>query len=297
MQRRYVTLDVFTDIRFAGNPLAVVLDADHLDTASMQTIAREFNYPETVFVRPASNPAHRARLRIFTPLIEHPFAGHPTIGTAVLLGLRDSAGGRQEFVIEETAGDIACRVDVEAPDRGRARFVAPRLPVQVGEPPGRAVIAAALGLDEADIGFDGLEPARWSAGIPFVFVPVRRLEAVARSRPDPARFEPVFAGDVPGAACVFCPETVKLKHDFHVRMFAPGMGIPEDPATGSAAAALAGLLSAHLADGEHTFLIEQGVEMGRASSIEMALRRRGGRIEEVTIGGAAIVVAEGLLEA
>jgi trans-2,3-dihydro-3-hydroxyanthranilate isomerase len=113
MRRRFVTLDVFTDRRFAGNPLAVVLDAEHLDTADMQAIAQEFNHPETVFVSAASDPAHRARIRIFTPRRELPFAGHPTVGTAVLLGLRDGGGLDRHIVLEEEIDALHARNECE----------------------------------------------------------------------------------------------------------------------------------------------------------------------------------------
>src|SRR2546421_9260906 len=146
MRRRFVTLDVFTDKRFAGNPLAVVLELDGLETAAMQTIAREFNLSETVFVQPPENKAHRAKLRIFTPANELPFAGHPTVGTAVLLGRLDGGAAPREIVLEEGIGPVKCLVEPVAADRGRARFTLPQLPAAAGEAPDNATIAAALGL-------------------------------------------------------------------------------------------------------------------------------------------------------
>ena len=128
MRRRFVTLDVFTDRRFAGNPLAVLLDAEHLDTADMQAIAQEFNHPETVFVSAASDPAHRARIRIFTPRRELPFAGHPTVGTAVLLGLRDGGGLDRDIVLEEEIDAVRCTLETSVNGGGRARFTIPQLP-------------------------------------------------------------------------------------------------------------------------------------------------------------------------
>ena len=147
MQRRFATLDVFTERRFAGNPLAVVLDAGGLDTAAMQAIAREFNHPETVFVLPPQDPAHRARLRIFTPARELPFAGHPTVGTAVLLG----AAGRQHAPAARSCwrkaiGPVRCTIEASSGERGRVRFVLPQLPAEVGPAPDEATIAAALSL-------------------------------------------------------------------------------------------------------------------------------------------------------
>src|SRR3979490_1409326 len=145
MRRRFVTLDVFTDRRFAGNPLAVVLDAEHLDTADMQAIAQEFNHPEPVFVSAASDPAHRVRIFIFTPRRELPFAGHPTVGTAVLLGLRDGGVMGRDIVLEEGIGPVLCTLETSADDGGRASFTIPQLPAEVEPVPADAIIAIALG--------------------------------------------------------------------------------------------------------------------------------------------------------
>lgn len=299
MKRRFFTLDVFTQRKFAGNPLAVVLEPDGLDTPAMQTIAREFNHPETVFVFPAADTKHRAALRIFTPAAELPFAGHPTVGTAVLLARLDGAEAAREFILEEKIGNVSCRFEPGAEDGGYVRFTIPSLPSGAGDLPGITEIAAALSLAPADIGFDGAAPSRWSAGLPFSFMPLKNLDAVARCRPDPAHFEKVFGIGGPGKVFLFCEQAAESGHDFHARMFAPGMGIPEDPATGSAAAAFAGLLAAsgRYGDGEHDVRIEQGYEMGRPSLIELSLSIRGGRLTSASIGGGAVVVTEGTITA
>jgi trans-2,3-dihydro-3-hydroxyanthranilate isomerase len=291
MRRRFATLDVFTDRRFAGNPLAVVLDADELDAAAMQAIAREFNHPETVFVFAPADPAHRARVRIFTPARELPFAGHPTVGTAVLLGARD--GGGRDIVLEEGIGAVRCTLESTSGGGGSARFTIPQLPAEVGPAPDDATIAAALGLAPAEIG--ELRPARWSAGIPFTFVAVAGLAAMARCRPDPAKFDAAFGAG--GAAYVFCGETVEPGHAFHARMFAPGMGVPEDPATGSAAAAFAGVLAPRLGEGTHTIAIEQGYEMGRPSLIRLVAVVEAAGLVSASIGGDAVIATEGTIEA
>jgi trans-2,3-dihydro-3-hydroxyanthranilate isomerase len=297
MRRRFTTLDVFADRRFAGNPLAVVLDAEGLDAVAMQAMAREFNHPETVFVLAPREADHRARLRIFTPLQELPFAGHPTVGTAVFIGLRDGAGAGREFVLEEGIGPVRCALEACTGGHGRARFIVPQLPAAAGAVSDHATIAAALGVEPAEIGFGDFRPARWSAGIEFTFVPVAGLAAIARCRPDPACFDGAFGAG--GAAYVFCGETIEPAHCFHARMFAPGMGIPEDPASGSAVAALAGLLAVHgaLADGEHAIAIEQGYEMGRPSLIRLAATVAAGKLVSASIGGDAVVVTEGTIEA
>jgi trans-2,3-dihydro-3-hydroxyanthranilate isomerase len=290
MRRRFATLDVFTDRRFAGNPLAVVLDAEELDAAVMQAIAREFNHPETVFVFAPADPAHRARVRIFTPARELPFAGHPTVGTAVLLGARD--GGR-DLVLEEGIGAVRCTLESMRGDGGSARFTIPQLPTEVGPTAAAATIAAALTLAPSDMGED--RPARWSAGNPFTFVPIAGLAAMVRCRPDPAKFEAAFGAG--GAAYVFCNETVEPGRNFHARMFAPAMGVPEDPATGSAAAAFAGVLARRLSDGTHTVVIEQGYEMGRPSLIHLTAEVAAGRLVSASVGGDAVIVTEGTIEA
>jgi trans-2,3-dihydro-3-hydroxyanthranilate isomerase len=295
MRRNFVTLDVFTDRRFAGNPLAVVLDPDGLDTAAMQAIAREFNHPETVFVFPPAERAHRARVRIFTPARELPFAGHPTVGTAVLLGLRDGAAAGREIVLEEGIGAVRCVLEAGAGGAGRIRFALPQLPAAAGAVPDNATIAAALSLTAAELG--ELPPARWSAGVPYTFVPLATRAAVARCRPDPAKFDAAFGAGGPGAAYVFCRETVEPGHAFHARMFAPGMGVPEDPATGSAVAAFAGILAPRLPDGNHDIVIEQGYEMGRPSQIQLAMTMQAGKLMSAAIAGDAVIVTEGMIEA
>ncbi len=299
MRRRFVTLDVFTNRRFAGNPLAVVLDAEDLDPAAMQRIAREFSHPETVFVLPPADPAHRARLRIFTPAAELPFAGHPTVGTAVLLARLDGWSGPRDVVVEEGIGAVRCRAGMTDRDCGNGSFALPRLPAEVGPGPDPAAAAAALSLAPAEIGLDGLRPARWSAGLAQNFVPIRSLAAIARARPDPASFEETFAIGGLAVAYLYCGEASEPGRDFHARMFAPGIGVPEDPATGSAAAAFAGLWAAQAPrpDGTHLLRIEQGCEMGRPSLIEITASTAGGKLAAASIGGAAVVVTEGTIEA
>jgi len=297
MRLRFVTLDVFTQKRLTGNPLAVVVDADGLEQAQMQAVAREFNLPETVFVNQPGDPAHRAKLRIFTPAAELPFAGHPTVGSAVLLGCMIGCNTR-DFVLEEPIGLVRCRVIPHGHGGGHARFGIPRLPVEAGPGPDNETAAAALNLARDEIGFADFRPQRWSAGVALTFVPVRSLDAIRRARPDGARFDAAFGRDGPAMAYLFCAETRNTGNDFHARMFAPSLGIPEDPATGAAAAAFAGMLSAAggLPDGRHDFCIEQGYEMGRPSLIELGLERANGRLIAATIGGHAVIVSEGTIE-
>jgi trans-2,3-dihydro-3-hydroxyanthranilate isomerase len=295
-RRPFTTLDVFTERRFTGNPLAVVHDGAGLDTGVMQAVAREFNLPETVFVLPPNEPGHRARVRIFTPARELPFAGHPTVGTAVVLALRDGLA-EGEIVLEQGIGPVRCRVDGCRRDHGHAGFELARLPEAVGPEPDRNTLAAALGLAPGDIGYAGFSPAIWSAGNPFLFVPVNGLAAIARARPDMAHWDAAAAGAI--GVFLFCGETADRRHAFRARMFAPQSGITEDPATGSAAAAFAGLLArdAGLPDGSHQFGIEQGYEMGRPSLISLAFTSRGGAVAQASIAGHAVVASEGTIEA
>ncbi len=298
MHRRFVTLDVFSSRRFTGNPLAVVLDAEGLETDAMQAVAREFNLAETVFILPPQDAAHRVRLRIFTPATELPFAGHPTVGTAVLLN-RIDGGGAREFVLEEGIGPISCATASLDAECGRARFQLARLPEELGEGAGRETIGAALGLAPEEIGFDAFRPSLWSAGISFTFVPVRSLDALRRCQPRLEHWEAAFTRHERSSAYVFCRETVEPGSAFHARMFAPRLGVYEDPATGSAAAAFAGALLrfAPPGDGEHDVVIEQGYEMGRPSLIALSVTVEDGRLAGAAIGGEAVTVTEGTIEA
>lgn len=297
MRYAFATLDVFTARRFAGNPLGVVFDADALDAATMQAIAREFGFPETVFVLKPQAAGSTAAVRIFTPAMELAFAGHPTVGTALVLTLRRAAG--TEVALEEKIGLVKCTVAADGTDRGRASFVIPALPKQAGAPAGNQAIAAALGLAAEDIGFDGHQPVKWSVGNSFTFVPVRDIGAVRRCRIVEAAWDAAFESGGRTFAFIFSKETEDAANSFHARMFAPRAGVPEDPATGSAAAAFAGFCaqSLSLADGEHRLVTEQGYEMGRPSLVELRVTMQGGALASASVGGPAILVTEGTIEA
>jgi len=299
MPRRFVTLDVFTCDALAGNPLAVVLDCDGLDTDRMQAITREFNLSETVFVLPASDPRQRADIRIFTPGRELPFAGHPTVGTAVLLGHIDNDGRPDAlaFGIKEQVGIVSCTVEIRGEGRGYARFRLPRLPEVWGEGKDAAPCAWAMGLQPEEIGFERHVPSRHSAGVPFDLIPVASLDALARSTPQPDAFGKVFGDSDHPAVYVYTRDPNPGPRGFRARMFAPGLGVTEDPATGAAAAAFAGALMQcePLGEGEHGIRIEQGVEMGRPSVIGLQLTIRQGALVSAEIGGEAVIVSRGEL--
>lgn len=296
----YYILDVFTQIPFAGNQLAAVRDCEHLSSAQMQAIAREFNFSETIFILPPVDPVNSARLRIFTPVAEIPFAGHPTIGGAILIAQMDAAEmlGQRELLIalELGAGLVTCEVRKVKDRTIRAVFDAPVLPRLLAAPE-VAVAAAALGLTPEEIGFDAHRPSVYSAGTAFAFVPVRSREAVSRSRPVPERWDRLVGPQQCIGAFVYCKNDRDEAAHVHARMFAPHYGVPEDAATGSAAAAFGGVCldSEKPGDGEHQVIIEQGVEMGRPSEIVLTITVRGGALERVSVGGSAVVVASGTL--
>jgi trans-2,3-dihydro-3-hydroxyanthranilate isomerase len=303
VRRKFHTLDVFTEVTLAGNPLAVVLDSDGLDTARMQAIAREFNLSETVFVQAPRDLVNTAKLRIFTPSRELPFAGHPTVGTAILLAeLRASELlGREDVrvVLEETIGTVACTVRHLKDHAPRASFGLPQMPAFVEDLGSAEDIAAALGLTPADLEIGTHRPGRFSAGVAFGFVALAGRAAMERVQPDLSRWQAAFGGGGREAVYVFCTETVRREHAYHTRMFAPAMGVSEDPATGGAVAAFAGVLTRddRLKDGDHTLIIEQGFEMGRPSLITLGLEVAGGALKSASIGGAAVLVAQGIIDA
>lgn len=302
MPRRHVVLDVFTSRPLEGNPLAVVLDADGLDTTAMQRIAREFNLSETVFVLPAERPGHSARLRIFTPGRELPFAGHPTVGATALLALERFGAVERPIdsmvVVEEPVGVVRAAVRLAPGAAPYAEFDLPRLPKPVvRDLPAKGHFADALGLDATEIGFENHVPTAFDAGVPFAFVPVAGLDAIQRVKTDRGRIAAAFGRAEPLALYVYCRETVRHDSAFHARMFDVEFGIGEDPATGSAAAAFAGVLARFDAptDGVHKYRIEQGFEMGRPSLIDLVVEVAGGDVGAGRIGGSVVVVAEGTL--
>jgi len=302
MTRKFHTLDVFTDTEYAGNPLAIVPEADGLDGAEMQRIAREFNLSETVFILPPENKAHSARVRIFTPGRELPFAGHPTVGAAIQLGLQKTGGSdRAEdliIVLEEGVGPVRIGVRLRPGKAPFAELDVPVLPEDLGEAAPNDRLAAALGLAPNDIGFENHIATQYSSGVPFTFVPVRDLDAIGRAAPQLQHWREAFGDNDHPNAFLYCRQTIHNDSAFHARMFAPTMGIPEDPATGAAAAAFAGVVTRfdEPRDGLHSGIIEQGFEMGRPSNIFQELEIEAGKLCKVRIGGHAVSLMEGMIE-
>ena len=292
------TLDVFTDRRFAGNQLAVVEDADGLSSDEMQAVAREFNLSETVFLLAPRDPVNTARARIFTPRAELPFAGHPTVGAAILIAQRRApellARHDVVVVIEEAIGVLRCEVMRSKSGVAYAQFALPGLPRRLGPAPPRAALAQALSLDEQDIGFGAHEPTRFAAGPSFLFAPLRSQDALSRARRGACFAEIVGAAD---GAYLYALGEAHEATAIEARMFANGHGIDEDPATGSAAAAFAGVAMAYERphDGEHEIFISQGRAMGRPSRITLRMSVAESALEAVAIGGQAVIVSEGRL--
>lgn len=297
----YHILDVFTERAFGGNPLAVVMDADALTTADMLAISREFNLSETVFVLQPTSPGHTARVRIFTPSKEIPFAGHPTLGTAALLAeLRMPViNGERDAIIalEEEIGSVRVGVRLRQGAAAFAEFDAPKVwaePLDLGEP---EQIAAAIGLITNEIGFENHKPMLLKGSSAFGYVPVANLDAMSKIRVTPTHWSRAFTDRGVDGVYVYCRQCVRGQASFHARMFAPDLGIPEDAATGSAAIGFARVIHEFdvLPDGTSKRAIEQGLEMGRPSAITLTVTVARGRLEGVRIGGHAIRVAEGTL--
>jgi len=292
----YSICDVFTETRFGGNPLLVVPDARGLSDALMQRIAREFNFSESTFVLPAEH-GHTRRVRIFTPAREVPFAGHPNVGTAFVLAARGELGAlddetRVEF--EEQAG----LVPVSIRRRGAqlwCELSAPE-PLVLGAEVPASLVAAATSLDEGDVVAQTHVPCVASVGLPFVMAELANRSALERARIRIEGFDAI-------AALGLMPDLhlyVQSGDDFDLRtrMFAPRDGVPEDPATGSANCALAGLLHRldRSGDGIRRLRIAQGVEMGRPSVLETTSEKRGGTVVATRIGGCSVMVAQGQLD-
>jgi trans-2,3-dihydro-3-hydroxyanthranilate isomerase len=295
MQRRYVTVDVFTDRAFGGNPLAVVLDAGGLSTAQMQAIASEFNYSETTFVLPPRDPANNAQVRIFTVNQEIPFAGHPNVGTAFVLATQ-AAKPLERLLFEEGAGLVPVEILKQDGRVVGAELTAPQSLTKLTQFSAEQA-AAVVSLSSADIRTDRHPPQIVSVGLPFLTVELASRDALRRARPDAAAFARTFPCDGSDAVYLYTRDVPAAEAcDLQARMFHPGSsGLSEDPATGSATVATAALL-AELSgerDAELALRIGQGVDMGRPSLLLTRVRKANGVIASAHVGGACVPMMEG----
>jgi trans-2,3-dihydro-3-hydroxyanthranilate isomerase len=302
MKLAFHTLDVFTTRKFGGNPLAVVLGADALTTEQMQTITREFNLSETTFVMAPIDRDHTARVRIFFPRGEMPFAGHPVLGTAVLLAeLKQKPGCSFEskITLELMAGVTPVTVTRIA-DRVNGLITAPAIPsLEAAPPPPDGVVAQALNLQNSEIGFDGHATVITRGAIGFLCVPLKSRDALAKAKVLEPHWSKIIA-EIPGldAAYLYARGGHGPNASFCARMFAPTGGIPEDPATGSATVQLAAQLlhAERLKDGRHTWIMEQGYEMGRPSDLRLEADVNSGKLTAVRVGGSVVHVMSGEID-
>lgn len=295
MQRRYVTIDVFTDRLFGGNPLAVVLDAAGLSTAQMQALATEFNYSETSFVLPPVDPAHHARVRIFTPRRELPFAGHPNVGTAFALA-QAWPDAPETLLFEELAGLVPVRLLRQEGQVVGAELTAPEMLTRHGTLPVGAV-AECLSLPPGDILIERHGPEIASVGLPFVVVELVSRAALRQAVPDLAAMARTLSQRGSGAIYLYtrAVEASERATDLQARMFIHADGMVEDPATGSATAAAVALLADLLPgpDAELSLSVRQGVDMGRPSLLQARAVKQGGVVRLVHVGGRCVPVMQG----
>ena len=304
----FVTADVFTPVPFTGNPLAVVFGADALPTETLHAITREFNYSETVFVFPPNNPSNTRRVRIFTPEEELPFAGHPTVGTAHILvasGEVAAVGDTVTVILEEGVGPVPVRVTVRDGVPVNAQLTAAMLPEERNTPATVQELADILSLSTDDFVGGTHAPMAVSCGIPWLVVPLINADAVKRARIRMEPWERVLKGTWGAWPFVFAQtdgviDSTAPAHargvDIVSRAFLPGAAVPEDPATGSANACLAGYLAARTPrDGELQWDVAQGVEMGRASRLHIEASKHDGTITAIRVGGATVLVNEGTM--
>lgn len=300
MNLTFSTVDVFTDRQFGGNPLAVVHEADGLSTEQMQQIAAEFNLSETTFILPPKDDDNTAEVRIFTPRMELPFAGHPNVGTGFVLARLGESYGRpisdHVMFFEEKAGLVRIDLLKDGDDVFGARLAAPQA-LSIGEDVSLKAVAAACGLAPDDIETSNHHPLTISCGVMFTCAEVKSRAALAAAEPNPEVFKTELAEEAATGIHLYCPASDD-RADIEARMFAPLQGIMEDPATGSANVTLIGLL-AHLdpaEDVQATIAISQGVDMGRPSLMTATAEKKGGVVTGTWIGGNCVPVMTGEIE-
>jgi trans-2,3-dihydro-3-hydroxyanthranilate isomerase len=296
----YLTVDVFTSTRFEGNPLAVISDARGLSDAAMQKIATEFNYSEVTFVLPPEDPGNSARVRIFTPTMEIPFAGHPNVGTAYVLGQQVELFGRpvgEKLRFEEKAGIVEVDLKRSGGKVAAAAIRAPQ-PLTVGDTIAEETVGRCISLDPGVIVTTTHAPVFASVGLNFAVAELKGLESLAAARPNLAGFQAAAGRQTTSGhdfSLFVYARSADNPWNIRARMFAPLDNVPEDPATGSASAALGAYLVslATDADMDVRITIEQGVEMGRRSIIALDVVKSGGIVTDIFISGGCVSVMRG----
>jgi trans-2,3-dihydro-3-hydroxyanthranilate isomerase len=309
MRYQFYTADVFSDRIFGGNPLVVFPQAQGLSSEQMQKVAREFNLSETVFVFPPETNGGTRRLRIFTPAVELPFAGHPTVGTAYVLAAIGEIALSKEvttIVFEEGVGAVPVKILTQAGKPVYSELTAAQLPQFGSPPPAVAELASMLSLETAELLNNEDYPQAISCGIPFLFIPLRDRTALAKAKLNRDRWQQLLSNYWTTSVYIFCYEPELPGSSIRARMFDPAFGIEEDPATGSAATALAGYLGSRdrqalqeayrTSDGTLKWTIEQGFEMGRPSILQVEADKINNQIQEIRVGGASVLVSEGTIE-
>ena len=298
MKYQFFTLDVFAQQKFEGNQLAVIPNAEGINDSQMQKIAREFNYSETVFIT-RGDSKFSWNVRIFTPISEIDFAGHPNIGAAILLAniIEFNVQEKIKLVFRERVGDIPITVHYETSKPAYAELEVAQLPQNGPNPPTKDQIAESIGLDISDVD-SNQEISAYSCGLPFLYVPILSLEGIKKAKLDNDKWKKYLSSYWAPQIYLFTKEVEDPKSDFHARMFAPGLGIAEDPATGSAVAAFSGYLakSPKYQNGIFSFIIEQGFEMGRPSILEMSFETKMGTVTKVQVKGRATIISQGEID-
>lgn len=293
----FYTLDVFTGDIFGGNPLAVFPDAAGLSCRQMQAIAREFNLSETVFVLPPTQADCHFRLRIFTPAAEIPFAGHPTVGAAYLLAHLGLVTPEQKILnLQEDIGKVPVTIlrdDLSSSQRVQATSLSASQMPQFGSVPEFLDPAALLNLEGGDLNRT-LPPEVISCGLPFLYIPLETVSALERAHLNLVLWQQVLKQTEAAHLYLF---VILENATIHARMFAPALGIVEDPATGSAATALAGYLDKYcpVHKPSQTWEIQQGIQMGRPSKIQLTMQKKADQLQGIQVGGESVLVSQGTM--
>ena len=292
----YYICDVFTQQKFSGNQLAVITDAEGLSDHDMQNIAREFNFSESTFVFPSEKENTR-KVRIFTPRSEVPFAGHPNIGTAFILaetGIFGDFAQSIDVVFEEKAGNVPIKINKDHCGYIWCELSAPAA-LSLGKVATVDLASEVLSIEAGDINVTTHYPQVASVGLPFLFVELQSLEALSQAQIDLTKLQRLLQEGFPSYIHIYCRDVKDF--DIRCRMFAPLDGVPEDPATGSANAALIALLSHcdQRSDLEDKWKISQGSEIGRPSVLHGRAQKIGGTVTEVNLGGYSVMVCKGTI--